>query len=149
VGRSRVAVSNLVRLLDLPEEALELLDQGALSEGHGRALLLAEDHAARRRLARRAATEAWSVRTLEARARASNAPARSNGFARERREARAGGHVDQEHAAQEIAEALSQALGVEVRVRVVPEGGYRAEVAFSSPAEALELAGRVRARLSA
>src|SRR5437660_9544124 len=106
VGRSRVAVSNLVRLLDLPEEALELLDQGALSEGHGRALLLAEDHAARRKLARKAATEAWSVRTLEARARESNAPARRNGSAPGRRDTRAGGRVDQEHAAQEIAEAL-------------------------------------------
>src|SRR5262249_54748996 len=34
IGRSRVSVSNLVRLLDLPEEAIELLQQGALSEGH-------------------------------------------------------------------------------------------------------------------
>ena len=55
VGRSRVAVSNLIRLLDLPDEAIELLEQGTLSEGHGRALLLAEDHGARRRLARSAA----------------------------------------------------------------------------------------------
>ena len=41
VGRSRVAVSNLIRLLDLPDEALALLERGELSEGHGRALLLA------------------------------------------------------------------------------------------------------------
>src|SRR5437763_2935210 len=98
VGRSRVAVSNLVRLLDLPDEALELLEQGALSEGHGRALLLADDHAARRKLARKAATEAWSVRTLEARARESNAPARRNGSAPGRRDTRAGGRVHQEPA---------------------------------------------------
>ena len=39
VGRSRVAVSNLIRLLDLPDEALELITSGHLSEGHGRALL--------------------------------------------------------------------------------------------------------------
>ena len=39
VGRSRPAVSNLIRLLDLPDEALELLESGELSEGHGRALL--------------------------------------------------------------------------------------------------------------
>ena len=39
VGRSRVAVSNLMRLLDLPDEVLDLLDAGALTEGHGRALL--------------------------------------------------------------------------------------------------------------
>src|ERR1019366_1741228 len=64
VGRSRVAVSNLMRLLDLPDETIELLEEGALSEGHGRALLLAEDHAARRRLARDAVREGWSVRTV-------------------------------------------------------------------------------------
>ena len=45
VGRSRVAVSNLIRLLDLPDEALELIEHGELTEGHGRALLLTEDHA--------------------------------------------------------------------------------------------------------
>src|SRR4051812_17603224 len=75
VGRSRVAVSNLVRLLDLPDEVIELLQSGALSEGHGRALLLAEDHGARRALAREAAARSWSVRVTEERARASNEPA--------------------------------------------------------------------------
>ena len=58
VGRSRVAVSNLLRILDLPDEVLELLEDGRLSEGHGRALLLAEEHAARRRLAHDAAERA-------------------------------------------------------------------------------------------
>ena len=52
VGRSRVAVSNLMRLLDLPDEVLELLAAGQLTEGHGRALLTAHDHDDRRRLAR-------------------------------------------------------------------------------------------------
>ena len=62
VGRSRVAVSNLLRLLDLPDEVLELLAEGELTEGHGRALLMASDHADRRRLARAAAVEGWTVR---------------------------------------------------------------------------------------
>ena len=39
VGRSRPAVSNLIRLLELPDEALAMLESGELSEGHGRALL--------------------------------------------------------------------------------------------------------------
>src|SRR5271154_4308640 len=77
VGRGRVAVSNLMRLLDLPDETIELLQDGSLSEGHGRALLLAADHADRARLARTAAQEGWSVRTAEARARAANAAAGS------------------------------------------------------------------------
>ena len=40
VGRTRESISNLVRLLELPDEALELIDAGRLSEGHGRALLM-------------------------------------------------------------------------------------------------------------
>src|SRR3954452_12728774 len=72
VGRSRVAVSNLLRLLDLPDEALDLLEDGSLSEGHGRALLLAGDHGERRRLARDAVAAGWSVRVLEERARETN-----------------------------------------------------------------------------
>src|SRR5437763_5466272 len=69
VGRSRVAVSNLIRLLELPDEALALIERGELTEGHGRALLLAGDHDARRRLARDAVAGRWSVRELEHRAR--------------------------------------------------------------------------------
>ena len=69
VGRSRVAVSNLIRLLDLPDDTLELIEHGELTEGHGRALLLAEDHATRRSLARSAVEARWSVRELESRAR--------------------------------------------------------------------------------
>ena len=70
VGRSRVAISNLLRLLELPDEALALIEDGTLSEGHGRALLMAPDHDTRRRLAREAAAHGWSVRQTEARARA-------------------------------------------------------------------------------
>src|SRR4051794_2743435 len=40
VGRSRAAVSNLVRMLELPDEALAMVEAGELSGGHGRALLL-------------------------------------------------------------------------------------------------------------
>src|SRR5918992_3050098 len=55
VGRSRAAISNLVRLLDLPDDALALIETGELSEGHGRALLLCKEHGERKRLAREAA----------------------------------------------------------------------------------------------
>ena len=58
VGRSRVAVSNLLRLLDLPDEALELLEARELTEGHGRALLLRRGPRRRRELARQAAARA-------------------------------------------------------------------------------------------
>ena len=112
VGRGRVAVSNLVRLLDLPDEVLELLEGRALSEGHGRALLLAKDHTARRQLARSAAEEGWSVRVMEDRARRSNGEA-LNDSGKEKRAAR-GVHPDQAAAAAGIEASWGEALGVEV-----------------------------------
>ncbi|HWX74344.1 MAG TPA: ParB/RepB/Spo0J family partition protein [Solirubrobacteraceae bacterium] len=146
VGRSRVAVSNLMRLLDLPEEAIELLHAGTLSEGHGRALLLAEDHAERRSLARLAAAEGWSVRATEARARESNGAQDGERSTRGPRRARSA-HPDREHAANEIAETLSGALGADVQVKAT-RGGYRAELTFATPEEAIEFATRLRTRAS-
>jgi ParB family chromosome partitioning protein len=144
VGRSRVAISNLLRLLDLPDEALELLERGTLSEGHGRALLLAEDHTARRRLARAAAEDGCSVRTLEARAREGNA----RGDDWPNRSTKRLPHPDQDAAAADIAEALEGALGVEVSVRSSLSGGYRAEVSFETAEEAHLLANRLRPGLA-
>lgn len=64
VGRSRAAVSNLLRLLDLPAAVCTLLDDGKLEMGHARALLsLPEARAVA--LAQRAADNEWSVRELE------------------------------------------------------------------------------------
>ncbi len=140
VGRSRVAVSNLIRLLDLPDDALALLERGELSEGHGRALLLARAHDARRRLARDAAAAGWSVRELERRARAADEPrdARARSAAT-RRDAL---HPDQAAAVEQLADAFGEALGAEVTV--TPRGdGYRLQLAFESLDDALELARRL------
>jgi ParB family chromosome partitioning protein len=142
VGRSRVAVTNLLRLLDLPDEALELLERGDLSEGHGRALLLAADHGDRRRLARSASGGGWSVRTLETRARAANEQA---GGASPTRAASRKLHPDQQAAAERIADALGGALGVEVTVKTRGTG-YRVELTFDDADEALALARRLRPR---
>jgi ParB family chromosome partitioning protein len=144
-----VAVSNLMRLLDLPDEALELLEQGVFSEGHGRALLLAKDHGARRKLARSASGEGWSVRTTEERARLSNERGDGGGPAKERRSPAGRAHPDQEAAAGEIETALGEALGAEVKARPAPGGGFRVELSFDSREEALELAERLGARVSA
>jgi ParB family chromosome partitioning protein len=148
VGRGRVALSNLMRLLDLPDEALELLEQGTLSEGHGKALLLAKDHTARRQLARAAAGEGWSVRTVEARARRSNETAHgSSGQERQARpRKRRGMHPDQAAAASEIETALASALGADVRAHPQADGSYRVELSFDSHEEALALAERLGAR---
>lgn len=65
VGRSRAAVSNLIRLLDLPAEVVALIDSKGLSMGHARALLGLEDDAERVRLARLVAERGLSVRGIE------------------------------------------------------------------------------------
>jgi ParB family chromosome partitioning protein len=145
VGRGRVAVTNLMRLLDLPDEVIELLVEGALSEGHGRALLLAEDHQARRSLAREAVADGWSVRVTEASARRSNGGDGTAGATGRKRRAQTALHPDAEQAAHEIAEALGGALGAEVHVRPTRDGGYRAELSFATPEEAIELARSLRA----
>jgi ParB family chromosome partitioning protein len=150
VGRSRVAVTNLMRLLDLPDDAITLIERDALTEGHGRALLLAEDHAARRSLARAAAAEGWSVRTTEANARESNAGGGSGDAGAGRlRGGRAAVHPDAEQAARDLAEALGEALGAEVLVKPTRDGGYRAELSFASAEEAFELARGLRPRAPA
>jgi ParB family chromosome partitioning protein len=149
VGRGRVAVSNLMRLLDLPDEALELLEQGVFSEGHGRALLLAKDHGTRRRLARDAAAEGWSVRTAEDRARRSN---EDRGGSKPGNELRTRGvgevHPDQQAAVEELESAFGEALGADVRVRPAAGGGYRVEVSFDSRDDALALVERLGAPVS-
>ncbi len=65
VGRSRAAVSNLIRLLDLPAEVVGLIDSKALSMGHARALLGLEDGAERLRVGRVVAERGYSVRETE------------------------------------------------------------------------------------
>jgi ParB family chromosome partitioning protein len=140
VGRSRVAISNLIRLLDLPEEALELIERGELTEGHGRALLLCKDHAARRSLALEARDGAWSVRETERRARDAEGQPQpeTKRFTREI-------HPDLAEALAAAEDTLTTAFGQPVRVK--PKGdGCRVELDFDSPAEAVALAERLLAR---
>ncbi len=141
VGKSRVAVSNLIRLLELPEPALELIEAGVLSEGHGRAILVCKDHDARKRLAAGARDGGWSVRETERRARAleagppdESAPGRGRAL-----------HPDLADALAAAEDALTAALGQGVKVRAYGDG-CRAEVRFETPAEAVELAERLLRR---
>ena len=67
VGRSRAAVSNMLRLLELPEPIRQLLEQRKLEMGHARALLTLAPAAATA-LAKEAADNGWSVREVERRA---------------------------------------------------------------------------------
>ena len=138
VGRSRAAISNLIRLLDLPDEVQRLLERGELSEGHGRAILQLSDQGARRKLAKRAAADGWSVRETEQRGRRDGKSAR--------RTSKGGRISAEERAALADAEdALGEALGADVRVRRAGDG-VKAEIHADDLDELSALARRLRRR---
>ena len=130
LGQSRVAISNLIRLLDLPDEALALLEDGTLTEGHGRAILQAKGTKERKALAKAAAAGGWSVRETERRAKP-GAPARPKAVP----------HPDQLEALREAEEKLESALGTGVVVKAAKKG-YRAELHFDDMDELMEFARR-------
>jgi ParB family transcriptional regulator, chromosome partitioning protein len=138
VGRSRPAVSNLIRLLDLPDELLELLESGELSEGHGKALLAARGNDVRRHLGREAARHGWSVRETENRAKLASQP-------KERSSAK---RLDPEEQAalRDAADQFESALGHEVRVRPRKGEEVAVEIRFEDLDEALALARRLGTR---
>lgn len=137
VGRSKPSVSNRLRLLELPEDVLALVERGQLSEGHARAILAVPDHEQRRRLARRIVREGLSVRAAELAARGAGARTRP----------RRSPDVPVDPALVERARAaLGRITGADVRV-----AAGRIEVAFDGETrleeivEALEQAGRLLA----
>jgi ParB family chromosome partitioning protein len=135
VGRSRPAVSNLIRLLDLPDEALALLESGELSEGHGRALLAADGNDVRRRLARDAARGGWSVRETENRIKLASRPKKGSG-------SRSQLSPEEADAIRAATDQLESAFGHEVKVR--PKGGEIAvEIRFEDLDQALALARKL------
>jgi ParB family chromosome partitioning protein len=69
VGRSKPSVSNRIRLLELPDDVLGMVERGQLTEGHARAVLAVPDHEGRRRLAREIVGRGLSVRAAEQRAK--------------------------------------------------------------------------------
>jgi ParB family transcriptional regulator, chromosome partitioning protein len=131
LGRSRSAVSNLIRLLDLPDQVLEMLAENQLSEGHGRALLAVKGQEQRRRLAREAVRGGWSVRETERRVK--QRPAAATVIP----------HPDQEAALAKAEDALERALGRDVKVAAARQG-LRAEIRFEDLDELLALADSIR-----
>jgi ParB family chromosome partitioning protein len=123
LGRSRPAVSNLVRLLELPEPVQAMIAAGELTEGHGRAILMADGPARRMRLAERAVAEGLTVRATEdlARREGPDRPAR-------RRPA----------APTELGDAALEAFGTAfdapVRVRAAGRGQVVVELRFADEA---------------
>ncbi len=126
LGRSRSAVANTLRLLDLPDDVQTLIEHGRLSEGHGRALLSVPDRLRQRRLAAKAAAANMSVRQLEARVKR-EAPQRKS--AREASPIPAGQEL-----MDEATDALYSAFRLPVKVRWSARGG-RIEMEFRNNEE--------------
>jgi ParB family transcriptional regulator, chromosome partitioning protein len=120
IGKSRVAITNTLRLLHLPEEVREALGNGSITEGHARAILMANGESARLRLLERVLQQHLSVRDTEALAREMNA-------SRERSSARAAPDPDVDR----LEDAFRQALGTRVRLVKGRRGGRLVITFFS------------------
>ena len=114
VGKSRAAVANLLRLRRLPEAIQQLVASGALSEGHGRALLGAPE-SERRALVERTVSASWSVRQLEAAVKALAEPEPKS----------AERSVEQSATMLQAVQRLESALGTKVEVRSGAQGPAR------------------------
>ncbi len=125
VGRSKPSVSNRIRLLDLPDDVLGMLERGQLTEGHARAVLAVPDHDGRRRLAREIVQKGLSVRAAEQRAKWAGAKQKPRSRATP---------VDPALASR-VRDALAQLTGFEARV-----GRGRVELQFADEHELAELA---------
>lgn len=119
IGRSRASVSNLIRLLDLPEPVLRMIDEKQLSMGHARALLALPEADSRIALARSIVERGASVRDAERmvqRARpAAGAPAEAGSRPRP------------------VVRELLNVRGARVRLRERPGGASRIIVEISDP----------------
>jgi ParB family transcriptional regulator, chromosome partitioning protein len=126
VGKSRVHITNTLRLLELPDEIKALLAEGRLQAGHARALLAIKDPEERLAVARRAAEEGLTVRQIEGIARGDeeSSDAEPGGTTKERRPKRQGAYPDLE-------ESLADHLGTQVRIES-GRGRGRVVVSFGS-----------------
>ncbi len=131
VGKSRSAIANKVRLLDLPAPIQESLSSGVLSEGHGRALLGLSEKGKQLQLARKAVDKGWSVRQVEEEVRRASAIARPASMKPE-------SAVDAQ-LVDEIRESFASLFGLTARVKTRGSGGV-VEVAFNDDDELRRIA---------
>ena len=125
VGKSRAAVTNSLRLLNLPEDISALVRDGKISMGHARALLSFEDTAEASRVAQLVVKDGISVRDVERLAKSAQKSKKSP----EKREKKRDIFYD------EVEIALSKMLGRKVKVFVSKGGSGTLEVEFFSKAD--------------
>ena len=129
VGKSRAAVTNTLRLFQLPPSIQRQVAEGRLSAGHARALLGTPDRSFQEKMARRAVDEGLSVRAVEEAVRALTAagspgPDQTHPPAPAPRPSPAGARL-RSPGMHELEELLSEHLATSVRVE---EGGRRGRI---------------------
>ncbi len=140
VGKSRASVSNTMRLLDLPVEAIGALRENKISEGHGRALLTASAESARRALLRRTLRDGLSVRQLERLAREANDAGTDD--PKDPKTAAVTLRRAPENDLSRLELTLQRALGARLKLKSLRRGG-RIIIDFSSPEELGRLVKRM------
>lgn len=130
VGKSRPAVTNTLRLLQLPAETQRDLEEGRITAGHARALLAAPTEAARTALGREIVTRGLTVRDAE------------KAVARSRAKPATGGDPD----VRRMESDLSRALGTKVSIHTGNDGKGSVEIAFFSHDDLARVAAQLLAR---
>jgi len=124
VAKSRAAIANTLRLLDLPEEVQAAITQNQISEGHGRAILGAKSEESRKAILRRVLRDGLTVRQTEELARNSDKLTSSPVASKPKRRQSA----DEKH----VEEQLQKALGTRVQLKAGHKGGQIIISYFSS-----------------
>ena len=134
VGKSRPAVTNSLRLLELPDAVLEMISDGRLSMGHARAILGLNDKSdeARTALAEKVAAADLSVRETERLVKSLNAPKKEKKPQPERDEQTAAYYAELERKTMKI-------LGRRVRISDGGEGKRRLELDYETSEDLEEL----------
>jgi ParB family chromosome partitioning protein len=136
VGRSRSAIANKIRLLELPSEIQDDLAQGVITEGHGRALLGLTERGRQLRLARRVVEKGLSVRQVEDEVRRLG----SQGAAGQRPQAEPGIAEDN---LDELNQLVYSLVGIMPRVKTKGSGGS-IEISFQSREEFDQIIERLK-----
>jgi ParB family chromosome partitioning protein len=145
LAKSRSAIANTLRLLNLPEEVQDCIERGEISEGHGRALMMAEEPETILKALQNVLKRSLSVRDTEKMTREmrSSALASASGTAVPASDLRSGSNaadltrsVERQHASDpnEIAllDELRQMVQTKVALRRLPNGSGRVEIEFYS-----------------
>ena len=132
VGKDRTTITNLLRILTLPDEVQQMVAQGQLTSGHARALLaLGPEHSVAG-LAREAATQGMSVRQLEQHVRELSNPELPAKLATKRTEPRSATTAETTTAVRRIEDDLRRYLQTDVRLSLSEAEKGRIEIAFYS-----------------